>query len=144
MPQHKVGVSDLNRVGCFYLLLLLWFLCLPNPAVAADAVTLDRYLDLVKTNNRTLLSNAHAIEAAYYGVLASVSPQRPNMAAGVGTSYLTRQGRGESRRAISRPLTPKSDYRDDSMSAEAIRWTNSSRFCHTKARGRVSTTASTP
>jgi outer membrane protein TolC len=62
--------------------------------MAAEPISLEKYLETVKLQNRTLQSNAHSLEAAYYGVLASVSYQRPALAASVGGSYLT--GREES------------------------------------------------
>ncbi|MDR1510681.1 MAG: TolC family protein [Synergistaceae bacterium] len=60
-------------------------------ATAAEVVTLDRYLEIVKSGNYDLEANIRSIEAAYYGVLASVGYQRPALSAGIGGSYLTGQ-----------------------------------------------------
>jgi outer membrane protein TolC len=62
--------------------------------MAAEPISLEKYLETVKLKNRTLQANAHSLEAAYYGVLASVGYQRPALAASVSGSYLT--GREES------------------------------------------------
>jgi outer membrane protein TolC len=62
--------------------------------MATESVSLEKYLETVKMKNRTLHANTRSLEAAYYGVLASVSYQRPTLAANIGGSYLT--GREES------------------------------------------------
>jgi outer membrane protein TolC len=60
-------------------------------AMAAEEVTLDRYLAMVKSGNYDLEANIRSVEAAYYGTLASVGYQRPVISAGIGGSYLSGQ-----------------------------------------------------
>jgi outer membrane protein TolC len=59
--------------------------------MAAEEVTLDRYLAMVKSGNYDLEANIRSVEAAYYGTLASVGYQRPAISAGIGGSYLSGQ-----------------------------------------------------
>ena len=86
-----------GRAGCIFWVCTLSFFSSLNFAFAAEYVTLDKYLDLVREKNSTLLANIHTIETAYYGVRASVSSQRPALSAGAGVSYLSGQERAEQR-----------------------------------------------
>ncbi|MDR2179238.1 MAG: TolC family protein [Synergistaceae bacterium] len=72
---------------------LLWILTLlwPPGSFAAEEVGLDRYLEMVKEGNHTLQSGIRSVEAAYYGVLASVAPQRPSVTLSGSASYVTDQ-----------------------------------------------------
>jgi outer membrane protein TolC len=63
-------------------------------ASAAEVVALDKYLEMVKQGNHSLQAGARNAEAAYYGVLASVSYQRPNAALSGSASYVTDQKTG--------------------------------------------------
>jgi len=63
-------------------------------AFAAEIVSLGRYLELVKEGNHALRSNIRSVEAAYYGVLASVGYQRPNVGFSGSVSYVTAQEMG--------------------------------------------------
>jgi outer membrane protein TolC len=64
-------------------------------ASAAETVALDRYLEMVKQGNHSLQAGVRNVEAAYYGVLASVSYQRPGVALSGSASYVTNQQTGE-------------------------------------------------
>lgn len=57
--------------------------------MAAEVVSLDKYMQMVKEGNHALQSGIRSVEAAYYGVLASVAYQRPWVSAGANGSYLT-------------------------------------------------------
>ncbi|MDR1874338.1 MAG: TolC family protein [Synergistaceae bacterium] len=65
------------------------FLLLFSNSAAADVVSLDRYIEMVKNRNHALQSGVRSVEAAWYGVLASVAYQRPSMEGTVGGSWLT-------------------------------------------------------
>ncbi|MDR3230734.1 MAG: TolC family protein [Synergistaceae bacterium] len=60
-----------------------------NETAAAEVVSLDRYIGMVKNQNYALQSAIRSVEAAYYEVLASVAYQRPSLAGGASGSYLT-------------------------------------------------------
>ena len=60
-------------------------------AFAAEVVGLGRYLELVKEGNHALRSNIRSVEAAYFGVLASVGYQRPRVDFSGSASYVTDQ-----------------------------------------------------
>ena len=64
-----------------------------NMVKAAEVVSLEQYLELVRQNNRVLQANLRHLEAAYYTVRASVGYQRPSLSTSAGGSYLTRRGR---------------------------------------------------
>ncbi|MDR2137248.1 MAG: TolC family protein [Synergistaceae bacterium] len=55
---------------------------------------MERYLEMVREGNHALQAGVRAVEAAYYGVLASVAPQRPNVALSGSPSYVTDQMTG--------------------------------------------------
>ncbi|MDR1731257.1 MAG: TolC family protein [Synergistaceae bacterium] len=69
----------------FAVTLLFW----GYEAAAAESVSLGRYLEMVRDRNPALRSGARSLEAGYYGVLASVSYQRPSLEGMVSGSYLT-------------------------------------------------------
>jgi outer membrane protein TolC len=50
---------------------------------------------MVREGNHALQAGIRAVEAAYYGVLASVAPQRPNVALSGSASYTTDQVNGD-------------------------------------------------
>jgi outer membrane protein TolC len=64
-------------------------------ASAAEVAALDKYLEMVKQGNHSLQSGVRNVEAAYYGVLASVSYQRPSTALSGSASYVSDQQTGE-------------------------------------------------
>ena len=64
-------------------------------ASAAEVVDLERYLEMVKEGNHALQANIRSVEAAYYGVLASVSYQRPALSASGSASYVSDQQTGD-------------------------------------------------
>ncbi|MDR1979710.1 MAG: TolC family protein [Synergistaceae bacterium] len=70
---------------------VVFLLMLSRGSAAAEVVNLDRYLEMVKGGNYALQSGVRAVEAAYYGVLASVSSQRPSVALSGSVSYATDQ-----------------------------------------------------
>jgi outer membrane protein TolC len=72
-----------------YFCCLCLFLFTPRVTMAAEPMSLEKYLETVKLKNRTFQASPHSLEAAYYGVLASVGYQRPALAASIGASYLT-------------------------------------------------------
>jgi outer membrane protein TolC len=59
--------------------------------MAGEFVSIEKYLERVRLENRALRANAHSLEAAFYGVLASVAYQRPSLSSGIEGSYLTGQ-----------------------------------------------------
>jgi outer membrane protein TolC len=69
----------------FFVVFLLFF----SGNAGAEVVNLDRYLEMVKDRNHALQSGARSLEAAWYGVLASVSYQRPSLEGTVSGSWLT-------------------------------------------------------
>ena len=89
---YVIEVDDVKRVLPFAVALLL---ALSRGSFAAEVVNLDRYLEMVKEGNHGLQSGVRAVEAAYYGVLASVASQRPNVALSGSASYVTDQKTGE-------------------------------------------------
>jgi outer membrane protein TolC len=87
-----IEVDSLKRILSFVAVLLLF---LSRGSFAAEVVDLDRYLEMVKEGNHALQSGVRTVEAAYYGVLASVAPQRPNVALSGSASYVTDQKTGD-------------------------------------------------
>lgn len=71
--------------------LFMAFLLLANGATASEVVSLDRYMEMVREGNHSLRAGVRSVEAAYYGVLASVSYQRPHVSGTVTGSYLSGQ-----------------------------------------------------
>jgi outer membrane protein TolC len=90
-----IEVSDLKqdwkRVLSFVVAFALLF---AQRSFAAEVVGLDRYLEMVREGNHSLQAGVRAVEAAYYGVLASVAPQRPSVALSGSASYVTDQQAG--------------------------------------------------
>ncbi|MDR2529493.1 MAG: TolC family protein [Synergistaceae bacterium] len=70
---------------------LLFLFFAGTPAAGAETVTLDRYLKMVWEGNHTLQAAMRSLEAAYFGTLASVAPQRPNVALSGTASYVSDQ-----------------------------------------------------
>jgi outer membrane protein TolC len=58
---------------------------------AAGPVGPEAYLKIVREGNPSLLAAVKNVEAAYYGVLASVAYQRPGLSASASVSYVTDQ-----------------------------------------------------
>lgn len=58
-------------------------------AFAAEVVNLERYLEMVRDGNLALRANIRSVEAAYFGVLASVGYQRPSVGLSGSASYVT-------------------------------------------------------
>jgi len=77
-----------------FLLMLMFMFVFCQGAFAAEIVNLSRYLELVKAENHALRSNIRSVEAAYFGVLASVGYQRPNVGFSGSASYVTGQQAG--------------------------------------------------
>jgi outer membrane protein TolC len=85
-------VDDLKqRLGLAVVFVLLFSFSAP----AAEIVALDRYMEMVKQSNHSLQSGVRNVEAAYYGVLASVSYQRPSAALSGSASYVSDQQTGD-------------------------------------------------
>lgn len=72
-------------------LLVALSLFLANSAMAAVVVDLDKYLVMVREANPDLRAGIRSVEAAYFGVLASVAYQRPAVSATATESYLSGQ-----------------------------------------------------
>jgi outer membrane protein TolC len=85
-------VDDLKqRLGLTAAFVLLFSFCAP----AAEMVDLDGYMEMVKQGNPSLQSGVRSVEAAYYGVMASVSYQRPSVALSGSASYVSDQRTGD-------------------------------------------------
>jgi outer membrane protein TolC len=87
-----------RRWGLAAVFVLFMSFSAPAAEVAAldkYVVALDKYLEMVKQGNHSLQSGARNVEAAYYGVLASVSYQRPGAALSGSASYISDQQTGE-------------------------------------------------
>ncbi|MDR1621157.1 MAG: TolC family protein [Synergistaceae bacterium] len=82
----------MKRIFSFVAVFLLIF---SRGSFAAEVVDLDRYLEMVKGGNHALQAGVRAVEAAYYGVLASVASQRPGVALSGSVSYVTDQRAGD-------------------------------------------------
>lgn len=80
---------------CLFTALLVLFSS--HAAAAVEVVNLDRYLQMVKEGNHALQSGVRSVEAAYYGVLASVAYQRPWLDGSVNGSWLSGQKTQEER-----------------------------------------------
>jgi outer membrane protein TolC len=70
-----------------------------NDASPGEIVTLDRFLNMVKSGNGMIISEAKSLEAARFSALASVSDQRLSFGAAVSGNYLTGYEQGGSRDA---------------------------------------------
>jgi len=77
--------------------LFIFTLVFCQGAFAAEVVDLSRYLELVKTENHALRANLRSVEAAYFGVLASVGYQRPSVGFSASASYVTDNQQGGAR-----------------------------------------------
>ncbi|MDR1622839.1 MAG: TolC family protein [Synergistaceae bacterium] len=75
-------------------LLFLSFQGGASGAPAAEVAALDEYLEMVRQGNHSLQAGVRNAEAAYYGVLASVSYQRPSVALSGSVSYVSDQQAG--------------------------------------------------
>jgi outer membrane protein TolC len=84
-------VIDLKRIFFAAMSLFLFLFFNQAPAAGAETVALDRYLEMVWAGNYNLQAAMRSLEAAYYGVLASVAPQRPSVAVSGTASYVSDQ-----------------------------------------------------
>ncbi|MDR1649887.1 MAG: TolC family protein, partial [Synergistaceae bacterium] len=91
-----IGVDDLRQHWglAAVFVLFLSFQGGASGASAAEVVALDGYLEMVKQGNHSLQAGVRNVEAAYYGVLASVSYQRPSVALSGSASYVSDQRTG--------------------------------------------------
>jgi len=97
MGRHFVvlGVSALKKILSIPVVLYIIFCHLCQGASAAEVASLGRYLAMVRDGNHALRANIRSVEAAYYGVLASVGSQRPNVGFSGSASYVTNQRVGD-------------------------------------------------
>ena len=63
----------------------------PSISSAAVSMTLPQYVNEILLNNHSLRAGIKNVEAGYYSVLASVSTQRPSIAATATGQYATKQ-----------------------------------------------------
>lgn len=76
----------------FVFLLLALFVMVSAPLYAAEVVNADKYIEIVRENNHSVLAALRGVESAYYQVLASVAPQRMKSSFSVSGYYFTSQG----------------------------------------------------
>jgi len=82
-------VLEVNLLKKIFGFLFMFVFIFCQGASAAVVVDLARYLEMVKEGNHALRSNLRAVEAAYFGVRASVGNQRPNIGFSGSASYVT-------------------------------------------------------
>ena len=83
-----------KRITLYTALISIVILFLPGTAPASVPMTLPQYINEILLNNHSLRANIKNVEADYYSVLASVSSQRPSLAASLTGSYVTKQTQG--------------------------------------------------
>lgn len=85
----------MKRVAIFLIGLLL---LVGSNAHAATVVDLEQFMSMVRENNPSLRAGIRSVEAAYFGVLASVSYQRPSVGITTTGTYLSGQEAGGRRK----------------------------------------------
>jgi multidrug efflux system outer membrane protein len=70
---------------------------LVDVAWSGEVVSLDQFLDIVRSGNDMIVSETKSLESAYLAAFASLSDQRPSLGATVSGNYLTGQRQDENR-----------------------------------------------
>jgi len=74
-----------------HILLVIIVIFVTSAANAAQSVNVEQYLNMVRTQNHSLLAAAKSVEASYYQVLSSVGNQRLRAGISISGSYHTAQ-----------------------------------------------------
>ena len=97
----------MNKILSFLALVII-VIFVASGVNAAESVNVERYLDMVRAQNHSLLAAVKNVEAAYYQVLASVGYQRLKAGASVNGSYYTAQSTagGRAHNPVGYSITP--------------------------------------
>ncbi|MDR1915109.1 MAG: hypothetical protein LBQ58_00845, partial [Synergistaceae bacterium] len=65
-----------------------------NEALPGETVSLDQFLNMVKSGNDMIISETKSLESAYFQASALLADQRLSLGAALSGSYLTGQDQG--------------------------------------------------